>query len=130
MAMAAYRYSTDEPPGQFELQPGEAKVTEVVDARTLLVNQQGHEARIRLLGISSSLRDADAIAWLTDNLSGIVVDLTFDKRRVAVDGAHYAYVECLGQSINVELVQKGLAKHAPYPGDSASMSKILSAAGK
>ena len=106
---------------------GDAIVSSVIDGQTLEIaaRTEGQAAgRVRLLGIQVS-DQASARDWLAANLIKKTVRIELDKRRRAPDGAQLAYLYLGSTFVNAELISRGWAKHAPYPGDSASHARRL-----
>lgn len=115
------------------LRPGDAVVIDVVDERTLLLQQGSDQPlTVRLLGLATRsdaskkpAADQTAQQWLRENLVGQSVQIELDHRRLDRDGASLAYVLLGGRFINAELISHGWAAPDNYPGDSASRGKQL-----
>ena len=127
-----------EPP----LAEGDYTVLRVVDGDTLDVAPQRsspgtrrREIRVRLLGIDcpeSVKPDHPVEPWACEAaeftkqfVSGGVVRLRFDKRRLDRYDRYLAYVFVADKMLNEELVRAGLAWCSPFPGDSESMARRL-----
>jgi endonuclease YncB( thermonuclease family) len=81
---------------------------------------------VRLLGLSvPEVVAGEATEFTRKTLSSTNISLTLDKRRVDSHGRTLAYVHFQDECFNVELVRRGLAYVAPYPGDSATMLREL-----
>ena len=131
------------------------QVVRVVDGDTLLVKWRGAEGiadpeaagtagpddgvlRVRLLGIDcpESVKPGHPIEpWALDSsrftrdfVSGNLVRLRFDKRRIDKYHRRLAYVFVGEQMLNEELLRAGLARVMVFPGDSESIARRLRAA--
>lgn len=124
---------------------GACRVVRVIDGDTLDVEQRfpptngpAHTFRIRLLGVNTPETKQPGVAvepWgseaaeFTANL--LVqgeVRLELDRRRVDRYGRFLAYVYVGELFLNEELLRSGLARRHDYPGDSFSISRLLSRA--
>jgi len=130
-----------EPP----LAEGDYTVLRVVDGDTLLLSPPvpsspgaRREIRVRLLGIDcpESVKPnhpvepwaLEAAAFTRQFVSGGVVRLRFDKRRLDRYDRYLAYAFVADNMLNEELLRAGLARVSIYPGDSDSMARRLRAA--
>ncbi len=135
------------PPATLEapLVESEYLVVRVVDGDTLIVAPRPaafhgprRESRVRLLGIDcpESVKPdhpvepwgPEASAFTRQFVSGGVVRLRFDKRRLDQYDRYLAYVYVGERMLNEELVRAGLATVLVYPGDSQSMGRRLQVA--
>lgn len=130
---------------EFAPQFGACRVVRVIDGDTLDVEQRfpptGGETRtfrIRLLGVNTPETKqpgvpvepwGTAAAEFTANfLAQGEVRLELDRRRVDRYGRFLAYVYVGELFLNEELLRAGLARRHDYPGDSFSISRLLSRA--
>ena len=109
---------------------GPCEVLQVVSGETLVVHHVGETAseplRVRLLGVSVPSPQTDqATAFVRQQIADGGISLTLDKRRIDSHGTALAYVYVRGRLLNAALVRQGLAKVAPYPGDSATIGREL-----
>lgn len=133
-----------EPPATLEAPPVESEysVVRVVDGDTLIVaprpaafSAPQRKLRVRLLGINcpESVKPnhpiepwgPEASAFTRQFVSGGVVRLRFDKRRLDQYDRYLAYVYVGEQMLNEELVRAGLATVRVYPGDSQAIGRRL-----
>lgn len=109
---------------------GECHLLEVVDGQTLRVRPanapDSSPVLIRLMAIAVPKSfDADAAAFLCSQLADGRLSLELDKRRIDSNGHLLAYAFVDKQFLNAGLVERGLARVNPYPGNSASMEREL-----
>jgi len=105
---------------------GKYKVTKVVDGDTLVVDFNGKEERVRLIGIdtpesvhpdvSKNLPEGKLASQFTkDKLEGKEIALEFDVQERDHYGRLLAYVWINGEMFNKVLLREGYAKVATYP---------------
>jgi len=105
---------------------GPYKVTRVVDGDTIIVDLNGTEERVRLIGIDtpeSVHPDKEknveygqiASAYTKNKLEGKQVYLEFDVQERDQYGRLLAYVYVDGEMFNKTLLEQGHAKVATYP---------------
>lgn len=102
------------------------KVTRVVDGDTVIVNMNGTEERVRLIGIdtpesvhpdaSKNLAEGKTASEFTKSkLEGKEVELEFDVQERDQYGRLLAYVYIDGKMFNKTLLEEGYAKISTYP---------------
>jgi micrococcal nuclease len=134
-------------PTDVVLPEGLYQVVRVVDGDTLLVKRPRGEAaadpedvvlRVRLLGIDcpESVKPGHPVEpwalessrFTRDFVSGNLVRLRFDKRRIDKYHRRLAYVFVGEKMLNEELLRAGLARVMVFPGDSESIARGLRSA--
>ena len=134
-------------PADVVLPEGLYQVVRVVDGDTLLVKRPQDDGasdadenvlRVRLLGIDcpESVKPGHPVEpwalessrFTRDFVSGHLVRLRFDKRRIDKYHRRLAYVFVGEQMLNEELLRAGLARVMVFPGDSESIARVLRAA--
>ncbi|HTN76646.1 MAG TPA: thermonuclease family protein [Pirellulaceae bacterium] len=123
----ANRWLSDEP-----LREGACRIVAVQSADTLVIRQP-HAARdrtVRLLNISAATaaRDgeplaAEALQFTTTFVSRSEVRLRFDNQRLDRSGCYLVYVDVAGEQLNEALLSAGLARFAPFPGNSPTSDR-------
>lgn len=104
----------------------ECKVIRVVDGDTIIIDYNGKEERVRLIGVDTpesvhpneSKNTEDGIKtsdYTKQRLSGKTVELELDVSQRDKYGRILAYVYIDGQMYNKELLKIGYAKLATYP---------------
>lgn len=133
--------------GRTALVEGSYEVVRVVDGDTLVVRDPNaadpavrdpRGVKLRLLGIDcpESVRPnypvepfgPEATEFTKRFVAGGRVRLQFDRRRIDRYARYLGYAFVDEQMLNEELVRKGLARVATYPGDSQSMARRFRAA--
>jgi len=104
----------------------ECEVMRIVDGDTIVVNYNGKEEKVRLIGIdtpesvhpneSKNTEDGIKVSDYTkERLSGKLVEIELDLQERDKYGRILAYVYIDGQMYNKELLEIGYAKIATYP---------------
>lgn len=113
------------------------KVIRVVDGDTIIVNINGKEERVRLIGVDTpesvhpdSNKNVEygkiASAFTKNKLEGNTVTLEYDVQERDQYGRLLAYVYLGGQMFNKTLLAEGHAKVATYPPNVKYVSDFLS----
>lgn len=109
-------------PAPAEGEPVAVELVHVIDGDTIIVDRDGEEERVRVLGIDapevaregeSGERCADEATALTEELTaGAEVVVVADSSQEEADryGRTLAYVEADGQDVSAELLSAGLAE--------------------
>lgn len=113
----------------------DARVTAVFDGDTIQVAWGARRETVRLLGVDTpetvhpdrpvECFGPEASAYTTDRLLGRDVSLTFDRERRDRYGRLLAYVAVEGQSVNDELLDRGLARILIVPPNGARGRAML-----
>ena len=109
-----------------EVDLGEYKVVRVVDGDTFIIDYNGTEERVRLIGVDTpesvhpdeSKNTEDGIKmsnYTKDRLQGKIVKLELDVQERDKYGRILAYVYIDDKMYNKELLELGYAKVATYP---------------
>src|SRR5438874_10682075 len=129
MAALAVAGCTRTVPGRGPPGPGGSgyPVTKVTDGDTIHILYQGHDERVRLIGINTPEVDwyggraecygAEAGLYTRARLEGASVRLAFDAGRYDRYGRLLAYVYLGPELFNLTLVRKGYAEADPVPPD-------------
>ena len=112
---------------ELRLAPGECQIVDVLDGRTLHIQQAGRQFHVRLIGVS--LPDAAAAIAAKQALQQAAPTgpalIELDKRRAAEDGSWLAYVYVEGRLVNAAPLRAGWCRYDAYPGDSMPLAKGL-----
>jgi micrococcal nuclease len=118
----------------------EAPVTKVTDGDTIHVTLQGHDERVRLIGVDTpevpwyggkgECFGVEAGVFAKDRLSGRSVRLDFDVARRDRYGRLLAYVYVGRELFNITLVRLGYARADPVPPDTRLASQFARAEGE
>jgi micrococcal nuclease len=102
-------------------------VTKVSDGDTIHVDVEGHDERVRLIGVDTPEVDwyggqadcfgSEAALYAQRRLTGLSVGLTFDVDRYDRYGRVLAYVYLGHELFNLTLVREGYATADPVPPD-------------
>jgi micrococcal nuclease len=113
-----------------------ALVTSTVDGDTVHVRVQGHDDKVRFIGVDTPEVDwygqgecygATAGRYTRQRLEGKIVRLDFDVRLRDVYGRLLAYVYVGGELFNRTLVLRGSATSEPVPPDTRMASTFAAA---